>query len=211
MYSPADVHLKTGVTMKSDCIQAIFDIVLRRLRWVAPGILFQTLDSKKFSRSTIESSIRFLRKTKMIERHAFNCPSMGKNEAIWKSGLGGSPSAELIVAEINDRNSVASNPSELITASRLTTGLFGIGKSQIRDGLDWQAHHRLGNAFTIHVSGDCQKIEKWKCLSDGWLSKSAKWADFDELIVCTPLTANLKAIRELLDQLRYGGASYEIW
>jgi len=145
--------------MKSDCIQAIFDIVLRRLRWVAPGILFQTLDSKEFSRSTIESSIRFLRKTKMIERHTFNCPSMGKNEAIWKSGLGGSPSAELVVAEINDRNAFASNPSELITASRLTTGLFGIGKSQIRDGLDWQAHHRLGNAFTVHVSGG---PEKWQ-------------------------------------------------
>ena len=197
--------------MKSDCIQAIFDIVLRRLRWVAPNILFQTLESKMFSTTTIESSARFLGKSKMIERHAFNCPSMGKKDAIWKSRLGGSPSAEAIAAEINDCNSVASNPNEMITATRLATGLFGIGKSQIQDGLDWQAHHRLGNAFTVHVSGNSHNIGNWKYLSDGWLSKAAIWADFEELVICAPLTTNLESIRNLLDQLSYGGASYEIW
>ena len=197
--------------MNSECVQSIFDIVLRRLRWVTPGILFQTFDSKMFSTPTIEKSIRFLRKTKMIERHAFNCPAIAKNEAIWKSRLSGSPSAEAIAAAINEVKSVASNPSELITASRLATGLFGIDKSQIRDGLEWQAHHRLGNAFSVHVSGNSHNIGNWKYLSDGWLSKSAIWADFQELLICAPLTSNLEAIRDLLDQLSYGGASYEIW
>lgn len=147
----------------------------------------------------------------MIERHAFNCPSMSKNDAIWKSGLGGSPSAEAIAAAIKEVNYFASNPSELITASRLAMGLFGICKSQIRDGLDWQAHHRLGNAFAVHVSGNSHNIGDWKFLSDGWLSKAAIWADFEELLICAPLTTNLEAIRNLLDQLNYGGASYEIW